>query len=126
MSFVSITVMFSSLMYLGFGIAIFFFPVEVLSKAKIFLSDPIGIMEARSFYGGLEIGLGAFILYSYFVFEPLCPILLTLFLLSFTLLGRIYGYFIDSAASAYLIYALLIEGSIFVMNLISFLKLSKV
>jgi len=118
--------MFSSLMYLGFGIAIFFFPVEVLSKAKIFLSDPIGIMEARSFYGGLEIGLGAFILYSYFVFEPLCPILLTLFLLSFTLLGRIYGYFIDSAASAYLIYALLIEGSIFVMNLISFLKLSKV
>ena len=125
MNLISTTVFLTSIMYLGFGVALFFFPVELLAKAKIFLSDPVGIMEARSFYGGLEIGLGLFLLTSLYVFEPICPITLGIFLLSFTLLGRLYGLFIDGAGSSYLLYATLIEGVVLVLNLASCYLITK-
>ena len=120
-----ITVILTSLMYLGFGLALFFFPVELLKKAGIFLSDPVGIMEARAFYGGLEIGLGLFILTSYFILDLRYGFLLCIFLLFFTLLGRVYGLVVDSAWSNYFLYAVLMEGSIFLLNLLSFIRMTR-
>jgi len=117
------SVLVTALMYLGFGVLLFFYPVEFLKKAKIFLDHPVGIMEARSFYGGLEIGLGLFLIYSYIQFEPKVSLVMGIFLLSFTLIGRLYGMFVDSAWSSYLLYALIIEGVVLGLNLVSYLRL---
>lgn len=118
-----ITITLTALMYLGFGLALFFYPVELLKNAGISLTDPVGIMEARSFYGGLEIGLGSFILALYYFYEPKLAVLLCIFLLFFTLLGRFYGLFVDGAWSRYFVYAVLIEGTFFILNIFSYFKL---
>lgn len=110
-------------MYLGFGLVLLFNPVELLKGCGIYLSDPVGIMEVRSFYGGLEIGLGAFIMLSYYIFEPKYAVMLGSFLLFFTLVGRFYGLVVDSAWSNYFIYAVAVEGSIFLLNAYSFYSL---
>lgn len=119
-----IAVLACALMYLGFGIALLLFPVILLKNAGIFLNDPVGIMEARSFYGGLEIGLGLFLLYSYFKVDPKYAVLLSLFLLFFTLVGRFYGLVADAAWSRYFIYAISLEGTVFLLNVISYFKLT--
>ena len=116
MSFSLVIVAITSLMYLSFGVALFFYPGELLKKIGIIFLDPVGIMEVRAFYGGLEIGLGLFILVSYYLFEPRYALLLSIFILFFTLVGRAYGTVVDSAWSNYLIYAVIIEGSLLLLN----------
>ena len=49
--------------FLGFGIACFVAPVQVLALADLGVNGAAATAEIRSFYGGLEIGLGAFLLY---------------------------------------------------------------
>ena len=47
--------------FLGFGLAISFDPGGVLAAVGI-SGSPAGEVELRAFYGGLELGLGAFLL----------------------------------------------------------------
>ncbi len=51
----------SSLMFLGFGLAFLFRPVETAKLVDIPLPQPTGRIEIRAFYGGLEIALALFL-----------------------------------------------------------------
>jgi hypothetical protein len=50
------------LMFLGFGAAFLARPSQMGQMVDIELTQPTGRMEIRAFYGGLEIGLGGFLL----------------------------------------------------------------
>ena len=115
----------AGLMYLGFGL-LFFFQPRVLEKAKIMLSHPTGIMEVRSFYGGLEIGLGLFLLYALINESLRWPaLLLTALVLGFILAGRLFGTYVDGIEGNYLYYALAIESPIWLLALASLYGYSK-
>lgn len=47
--------------FLGFGVAITLDPAGVLAAVGI-LGTPAGVVELQAFYGGLELGLGTFLL----------------------------------------------------------------
>ena len=47
--------------FLGFGVAITAAPAAVLAGVGI-TGSPAGLVELRAFYGGLELGLGTFLL----------------------------------------------------------------
>jgi hypothetical protein len=51
----------AALGFLGFGVAIVWDPAAVLGKVGI-SGSPAGLVELRAFYGGLELGLAAFLL----------------------------------------------------------------
>lgn len=48
--------------FLGFGLWLLLDPVGGLSKVDIAASSKVGEIELRAFYGGMEIGLGAFLI----------------------------------------------------------------
>jgi hypothetical protein len=48
--------------FLGFGLWLLLDPVGGLSKVDISATSKVGQIELRAFYGGLEIGLGAFLI----------------------------------------------------------------
>lgn len=48
--------------FLGFGLWLLLDPVGGLSKVDIAATSKVGQIELRAFYGGLEIGLGAFLI----------------------------------------------------------------
>lgn len=118
-SITTITLFTLMLMYLGFGVALFFYP-SLLSNAEIYLSHPTAVMEARAFYGGLEIGLGIFFACSLFQKERrIQAVQLGALLLSFTLIGRVYGGFVDGVKGNYLWIAILVETPIWILSLLS-------
>jgi len=47
--------------FLGFGLWLLVEPAGTLAKIGIDASSPIGLVELRAFYGGLELGLGLFL-----------------------------------------------------------------
>ena len=99
----------SGLLYLAFGFILFFNPF-FLQKAAVILAEPTAITEIRAFYGGLEIGLGVFVL-SALPRRELHSAALLLLLLTSTglLLGRAYGAAVDGVEGSYLYYALAFE-----------------
>lgn len=52
----------AALGFLGFGAWLVFDPVGGLAGVGIAGTTPAGVIELRAFYGGLEIGLGLFLL----------------------------------------------------------------
>lgn len=52
--------------FLGFGAAILVAPAEVLGRVGI-SGSAAGLVELQAFYGGLELGLGAFLVAAAFV-----------------------------------------------------------
>jgi hypothetical protein len=52
----------AALGFLGFGLWLAFDPVGGLAGVGIAGTTPAGVVELRAFYGGLEIGLGLFLL----------------------------------------------------------------
>ena len=48
--------------FLGFGLWLLLDPIGGLSKVDISATSKVGQIELRAFYGGLEIGLGAFLI----------------------------------------------------------------
>jgi hypothetical protein len=59
--FGNILLVLAGLGFLGFGVAILFEPALVLGKVGI-SGTPAGLVELQAFYGGLELGLGTFLL----------------------------------------------------------------
>ena len=55
----------ASLGFVGFGAAILVAPAEILGSVGI-SGTAAGLVELRAFYGGLELGLGAFLLVAAF------------------------------------------------------------
>ena len=56
----NIILVLAGLGFLGFGLAILVQPALVLGKVGI-SGTPAGLVELQAFYGGLELGLGAFL-----------------------------------------------------------------
>lgn len=57
-----IVLLLSALSFIGFGLALTLYPIEVLAKIDVGVSGPIADTEIRAFYGGLELALGGLIL----------------------------------------------------------------
>lgn len=57
-----IVLLLSALSFIGFGLALTLYPIEVLAKIDVSVSGPIADTEIRAFYGGLELALGGLIL----------------------------------------------------------------
>ena len=61
-NFSVIVLVLAALGFLGFGVWLVFDPVGGLAGVGIAGTTPAGVVELRAFYGGLEIGLGLFLL----------------------------------------------------------------
>jgi hypothetical protein len=62
MTLARITLWLGGLALLGYGIAFLVAPVETLAKAGWAMTGPGAVAELRSFYGGLEVALGALLI----------------------------------------------------------------
>lgn len=60
-TFAIIVLVLAGVGFLGFGAVILVHPAEVLGMVGI-SGTPAGLVELRAFYGGLELGLGAFLI----------------------------------------------------------------
>jgi len=52
---------FSALVYLGFGVALLIAPAAILGNIDITLGSPSALSDARADYGGCAIGIGLFL-----------------------------------------------------------------
>ena len=57
-----IVLVLAGLGFLGFGLWLLVDPVGGLAGVDIAATSPAGVIELRAFYGGLEVGLGLFLL----------------------------------------------------------------
>jgi hypothetical protein len=99
-------------MFLYFGILLYVRPAALSDTVPLQLTDPTAVAEIRAFYGGLEIGLGAFIVAAGIIRAFLCPGLWLLFAISAGLtLGRITGIAVDHASGSFIFIALAVESA---------------
>lgn len=63
MNFQKLVLIVSGVAWAGFGVFLFVYP-ETLSSVGVPVDSGLGRTEIRAFYGGLEIGLGVFLLWS--------------------------------------------------------------
>ena len=97
-------------MFLYFGVLLFVKPTALSDALPVELVGPVAVAEIRAFYGGLEIGLGIFLLAAGFRREMLRAGLWLLLLISAGLtLGRSAGIAIDRAVDSFLFVALAVE-----------------
>jgi len=61
--FVKLTLAFSALGLLGFGIAMTIAPAQLLAPVGLAVDSGSALTEIRAFYGGLEVGLGSALLF---------------------------------------------------------------
>ena len=62
MRFAKLVVLLHAVAYLGFGIAFLLRPAELADFIDVSVETPAALTELRAFYGGLEIGLGLWLL----------------------------------------------------------------
>lgn len=60
--FATLLIALAGLGFLGFGLAFLVSPLPTLAAAGLVLEGPVAATELRAFYGGLEVGLGVFLL----------------------------------------------------------------
>ena len=58
----TVVLVLAALGFLGFGLWLLVDPVGGLAGVDIAATSPAGVIELRGFYGGLEVGLGVFLL----------------------------------------------------------------
>jgi hypothetical protein len=111
-------------MFLYFGLLLFFKPEAFSDTIPVELTDPVARAEIRAFYGGMEIGLAAFLLCSVFRRSFVRPALWFLLLISAGLaLGRVVGMAVDHASGTFIYLALAVESAGVVLSGLS-LKLT--
>ena len=101
---------------MGFGLAFLLFPTEMASTLDIRLDDPTAIIEIRAFYGGLELGIAAYLFYSAFRPALVRPALLLITLmLGATSITRLLGVLSSPEPEPVIVELFLIEalGAIF-------------
>lgn len=108
--FVKIVLIAAGLMYLGFGIVLLISPGEMARWVKLGLDHPSARTEVRAFYGGLEIGLGVFLLLSACRTGWMAPgLLAALLIFGGTAIARVVGMVLDHSSERTMITILLVE-----------------
>ena len=93
------------------GLAYFIQPHEMTNISGMLLMAPAAITDVRAYYGGLQLGLAAYLLLALARFDLLRPALSLLVLLYATLaLARMAGLWLDGGAQqTFNLYAMLFE-----------------
>lgn len=114
-----ITLLLSALLYLFFGILLFCWPV-LLENAELLVRHPTAATETRAFYGGVEIGLGVYLLLGA-IWHKHRPgaLLLLLLVLSGTVAGRLAGAYHDGIVGNYWYAAMAIEAPLWLLAALS-------
>lgn len=111
MLFARILLALQALALVGLGLAYFIRPHEMSNLSGMLLMAPAAITDVRAYYGGLQIGLGVFLLLAMSRLELVRAALMLLVLVYAGLaLGRIGGLWLDGGIQqTFNLYALLIE-----------------
>lgn len=111
MLFARVVLVIQLLALAGLGLAYFVRPHEMANLSGMLLMSPAAVTDMRAFYGGLQIGLAAFIGLSLSRFDLTRAALTLLVLLYSSLaLARIGGLWLDGGAQqTFNFYALLLE-----------------
>lgn len=111
MLFARILLALQALALVGLGLAYFIRPHEMANLSGMLLMAPAAITDVRAYYGGLQIGLGVFLLLAMSRLELIRGALMLLVLVYAGLaLGRIGGLWLDGGTQqTFNLYALLIE-----------------
>lgn len=116
------------LMFLGFGLAFAAAPWSMAKLLGLQATSPQAITELRAFYGGLEIGLGAFMIASAATRRWMRAGLQCLLVVCAGIAaGRVFGLAIDNSASTLMWAALATElaGAVLAIVAISRLESSR-
>jgi len=110
MIFARLILVLTSLMHLGFGAAYLARPVAMGKLTHFGLSAPVAATEIRAFYGGLEIGLAAFLAVCA-VKSGWAPAGLAAIVLIYAglVLGRTIGLIVDQSASRLMFTVIAVE-----------------
>ena len=66
MTFARVILTLFALLFIGLGVAFLLFPVSWASTVGFELQGTLAVNEIRTFYGGLELGIGGFLLFAAF------------------------------------------------------------
>ena len=125
MKFAKLILVVYGLMFLYFGVLLFVRPTAIADTIPLELTDPTAVAEIRAFYGGLELGLAAFLIASGLRRTFMRPALWLLFGISLGLtLGRIVGIFVDQATTSFIYIALTVECAGVILSSVA-LRLSR-
>ena len=96
----------------GFGLAYFVRPQETANLSGMLLMAPAALTDVRAYYGGLQLGLAAWLGLALLRGDLLRPALMLLVLLySALFLARLGGLWLDGGAhQTFNLYAMLFEG----------------
>lgn len=101
----------SALVFLSFGFVCMFWPQAIMGLAHIELSHPSALTEIRAFYGGLELGLGAFLVHCVVNQRHLSTGLwLCVLIMSGIVIGRLIGVATDGTEGLFVYLALGLEA----------------
>ncbi len=111
MLFARIFLAVQALILAGFGLAYLVKPHELANLSGMLLMAPAAITDVRAYYGGLQVGLAAYLLLALARLDLLRPALSLLVLLYATLaLARMAGLWLDGGAQqTFNLYAMLFE-----------------
>ena len=117
MNFSKIVVSVTALVFLGFGVAIFFGPAAVMGTVHVDVSDPMARTEIRAFYGGLEIGIALFLAHCVFIGGRVrAGLVAGTLMLGGVLAARVLGAWIDGTFHGAILWAAILEGTGTVVN----------
>jgi len=117
MKFSRVVLVLYGLMFLYFGVLLYVRPAELANTVPLQMTDPMAVAEIRAFYGGLEIGLGAFLIAAGLLRSFMRPGLWLLLGISAGLtLGRITGITVDHATGSFIFIALAVESAGLVLS----------
>lgn len=110
----------AGLMYLGFGLAFLLAPAELGGWVHLGAEHPVARTELRAFYGGLEIGLAAFLLLCARRPRWIAPGLLASALaFGCTAAARVVGMALDGSTGTLVIGILLVEAAFAVASAVA-------
>jgi hypothetical protein len=110
-------------MYLGFGVAFLVAPAPMAELVHLSVEHPVARTEVRAFYGGLEMGLGVFLL--------LCLVrrgaarlgaLALALLAGGTAVGRVFGIIADGSAGTAVLVILVVEATFALLGTVVYIR----
>ncbi len=101
-----------ALLLAGFGLAYFIRPQEMANLSGMLLMEPAALTDVRAYYGGLQLGLGLYLLLALLRTDLLRAALMLLVLLYASLFfARLGGLWLDGGLQqTFNLYAMLFEG----------------
>jgi hypothetical protein len=109
-----IVLLLSGLMFLVFGIGFLIAPTWLGGKAGLIPDGPLGRVELRAFYGGMEVGLGLFLLGAAAARKQVraMGLVAAAMLLGATALGRLVGFAVEGGMPGWTWLYVLIEAAL--------------